>query len=83
MIATGFSSVSTTIANMKNHKIKFSWQVLTILFFFSCGKAKKTCKPGQEDDVLQQYYHTVRGKFVLVAKLTLTLIEKVHLDINQ
>ena len=62
MIATRVSSVSTIKANMKNIEIKFSWQFLTVFLFFSGGKAKKTCQPGQEDDVLQQFYHISRGK---------------------
>lgn len=59
-----FSS-QTTEMKMKNLQIKFSGQFLAIALLFSLGKAKKTCKPGQEDNVLQQFYHAARRKFTV------------------
>ena len=60
MIANRLAQFSSTKAKMKNLQIIFSGKFLAI-FLFSCGGAKKTCKPGQED-VLQQFYRIAHGK---------------------
>ena len=48
---------------MKNLQIGFSWQFMVMFMFFSPGKARKTCKPGQVNNASQHFYMTARGKF--------------------
>ena len=70
---------------IKNLQKKFSGQFLAMFLLFSLGKAKKTCKPAQEDDVSQQFYHVARGKSTIKHfefLLKLKLFERVNFDMQ-